>query len=40
MNLRALLSTHSNTQGSFAAYRELPSTNGFTLKINAGFRFL
>lgn len=27
------------TQGQFA-YRELPTTNGFTLKFNVGFRFL
>jgi len=30
----------SNTQGQFAAYRELPANNGFTLKFNVGFRFM
>jgi len=30
----------ANTQGQFAAYRELPTNNGFTLKFNVGFRFM
>jgi hypothetical protein len=35
-----IYATHSTlTQGEFA-YRELPNTNGFTLKFNVGFRFL
>ncbi|WP_295720861.1 hypothetical protein [Mucilaginibacter sp.] len=36
-----IYATRSNfAQGQFAAYRELPANNGFTLKFNVGFRFM